>query len=202
MSYDLSTDSGEYEILENSVRKVKDINGFSCEIGTRSGGSSYKIMEILRESGQNKVHISIDPFGNIDYKHWETETCKLDYTNEMKRKMLMNIYKYCYDNKMEFLFFPLEDTEFFERYSDGVPIYNQNKYIMNEYALVFLDGPHTSDIIKNEISFFKDKMPKGSCIVFDDIIQYDHMEKIDPYLQECGFTIFEKGEVKISYIKS
>ena len=57
----------------------------------------------------------------------------------MKNNMLKNLYNYCSLNKMECLYFPLEDTEFFKRYSDGIPIYNEKKYIINTYALVFFD---------------------------------------------------------------
>jgi isopropylmalate/homocitrate/citramalate synthase len=34
-----------------------------------------------------------------------------------------------------------KDTEFFKRYCDGIPIYDEYKRIVNKYAMVFLDGP-------------------------------------------------------------
>ena len=62
-----------------------------------------------------------------------------------KTKMLMNIYKYCYEQNQEFIYFPLEDTEFFKRYYDGVPIYNENKFIINKYL--------TAEIVHHKYSF-------------------------------------------------
>ena len=115
--------------------------------------------------------------------------------------MLRELYKWCDENSMEFLFFPLEDTEFFKRYADGVPIYKDEKKIINTYKLVFFDGPHTFECIKEEISFFEDRMGLGSAMVFDDISQYRHYEKIHPYLSFLGFNEVERGYYKTSYIR-
>ena len=197
----MNTDSREYHILENAVLSIKDVEGLTCEIGVREGGSTYLIMNTLRATDQAKIHIAIDPFGNIDYEHWENKKEKLDYTNYMKNNMLKNLYTYCSETNMECLFFPLEDNEFFEKYKDGVPIYNEYKKVVNQYALVFLDGPHTTALVKNEFDFFKNKMPVGGMIIFDDINQYPHMENLDSYILDNNFKMVEKGDCKISYIK-
>ena len=197
----MKTDSREYNILINSVVKIKNIEGLTCEIGVREGGGTKLILDTLKCTNQNKVHIAIDPFGNIEYEHWEVLKEKLDYTNKMKNEMLKNLYTYCSLNNMECLFFPLEDNEFFKKYKEGVPIYNEKKQIINTYALVFLDGPHTTEIVKNEFNFFHNKIPKGGIIIFDDIDQYPHMENLDDYIKSKDFELLEKGICKISYIK-
>lgn len=197
----MKTDSREYHILINAVDKIQNVDGFTCEIGVREGGSSEMILNKLKNTQQNKIHIAIDPFGNIEYEHWENRKERLDYTNKMKNNMLKNLYTFCSENNMECLYFPLEDTEFFNRYSDGVPIYNENKYILNKYSLVFFDGPHTTSLVKKEFDFFYNKIPTGGIIVFDDIDQYPHMDNLDTYIREKGFEILEKGICKISYIK-
>ena len=201
MYHYMNTDSQEYNILINAVKKVNTVDGLTCEIGVREGGGTKIILHTLIETNQNKVHIAIDPFGNIDYEHWENIKQKLDYSNKMKNEMLKNLYTLCSSNNMECLYFPLEDTEFFKRYSDGVPIYNEHKYIINTYALVFFDGPHTTNLVKNEFNFFYNKIPKGGIIIFDDINQYPHMDNLEQYIKDKGFEIFEKGKCKISYIK-
>jgi hypothetical protein len=197
----MNTDSNEYEILEYAVRKVSSINGFTCEIGVREGGSTKLILDTLKQTNQNKIHIAIDPFGNIDYSFKDDQVVKFDYTNKMKNKMLSNLYKYCDDNGMECLFFPLEDSEFFQRFSDGIPIYNENKQLYNTYSLVFLDGPHCLKSVKTEFDFFKLKIPIGGMIVFDDIDKYPHMGDLDEYIKMNGFEMVAKGIYKISYIK-
>ena len=67
--------------------------------------------------------------------------------------------------------------------------------------MVFFDGPHTFELVKREFDFFREKMPPGGTMVFDDIDQYPHMERLDMYIQSHGFRILEQGECKISYIK-
>ena len=197
----MNTDSREYDILVDAAKLIKNIDGFTCEIGVREGGGSKIIMDTIKESGKNKIHIAIDPFGNIDYEHWENRKDKIDYTNKMKNNMLKNLYEYCCINNMECLFFPLEDNEFFKRYSDGIPVYNENKYIINSYSLVFFDGPHTTELVKKEFDFFYNKIPIGGVIIFDDIDQYPHMSNLDEYIKSKGFTMLRKGICKISYVK-
>jgi len=202
------TDSKEYDILLNAVKKIKTLNGFTCEIGCYKGGSSLLIMETLLNNQDKKVHLGIDPYGNIDYCHWENKVDKgiRNYTNFVKNEMLSDLYTWCVENEMEFKFFNLEDVEFFKRYDDGVPIYdrkyNGNKIILNDYALVFFDGPHSSELIKVEIDFFHNRILKKGFMVFDDIHQYNHMETLNQYIINLGFGIYEKGECKISYIKN
>lgn len=197
----MNSDSREYEILEDAVRGVAPVFGFTCEIGVREGGGTKLILDTLKKTNQNKVHVAIDPFGNIDYEHWENRREKLDYTNDMKRRMLKNLYEYCYDNAMECMFFPLEDTEFFKRYADGIPLYNESKIIVNQYALVFFDGPHSTSAVLQEFEFFRSKIPIGGALVFDDIDQYPHMSKVDPYIRSCGFEMVKQGVCKISYVR-
>jgi len=202
------TDSNEYDILINAVKLIKSLDGFTCEIGCYKGGSSLLIMKTLLENNDKKTHIGIDPYGDIDYCHWESridEGGKRNYTDYVKNRMLSNLYKWCHNNDMEFKFFNLEDTEYFKRFADGIPVYNRkfnnNKRIIDDYALVFFDGPHSSEIIKNEINFFHKKLLHNGFMVFDDIYQYPHMEVLDEYIKDLGFEIFEKGECKISYRK-
>ena len=197
----MNSDSREYHILLNAVEMVMDVDGLTCEIGVREGGGTKLIMETLLKTNQSKIHIAIDPFGNIEYEHWETKKERLDYTNTMKNRMLANLYGLCHETGMECLFFPLEDTEFFKRYCDGIPIYDECKRIVNKYALVFLDGPHTTQLVRDEFDFFNTRIPTGGVIVFDDVDQYPHMTQLDGYIRSNGFEMLEQGECKISYIK-
>lgn len=198
----METDSCEYEILENACRRVCHLSGMSCEIGVRAGGSSHKIMQVFQNAASPRPHIAIDPYGNIEYRHWEDKVERLDYTNDMKNRAMADLHTWAYNNNYPFLFFPLEDTEFFDRFGDGVPIYDHEKTIRNDYALVFYDGPHTIKDIRTEIDFFAPRTHVGGMWVFDDIAQYPHMEQLDPYIKSLGFQVIEHGTNKISYEKT
>ena len=101
-----------------------------------------------------------------------------------------------------FTFFCLEDSEFFKRYPDGVPVYNNYKSLVNEYALVFFDGPHDKESVMLEVMWFLSRIDTGSVFVFDDVASYDH-DYIDGILLKNGFDRMETGVEgrKISYVK-
>lgn len=185
-------DSGEYDILERAVQATAGVPGFSCEIGVREGGCSQLIMNQFK----NRIHIGIDPYGDLKYRGDEMYMYTMDYSPDMQSRMLSNLYTTHPD---QFIFFSLEDTEFFTKFADGVPIYRDGKKsIVNEYAFVFIDGPHSLEDVRREFQFFKDKIPVGGAIVFDDIKYYPHFE-LDNEIIAAGFEVMEHGELKKSY---
>ena len=215
-------DSQEYHILSNAAKDIKDVEGLTCEIGVRLGFGSLSIMMETVNEPTTRVHIGIDPFGNIEYQHGDYCRCPscesgwknspANYTNGLKREFLKNIYEWCFESKSEFLFFQLEDTEFFERFSDGVPIYSHDKHIgddnykdnqgfkklVDKYALVHIDGPHDLKTVQNETNFFIDRIAIGGYLVYDDVADYDH-HIIDEQLLKHGYVCKERGHRKISY---
>jgi hypothetical protein len=163
----------------------------------------------------------IDPYGNIEIDctnlnmsvHYPgtkidgpadskeiTSPHRFDYTNTMRNRIIPSLYYYAYNAGLNFNFFCLEDSEFFKRYSDGVPVYNDNKNIINKYALVFFDGPHDNSAVELETNFFVDRCDVGSIFVYDDIWMYDH-DKIEQILFAKGFETLEKKNIKASYVR-
>lgn len=173
----------------------ENVKGITCEIGVDNGYSSVDIMKGMLERNMPRVHISIDPFGGIPYRHYENIVDILDYDNIKKIKTRHKLAKWCEENKYENIFFEMEDTEFFKRFSDGVPYYKKDKYLLNQYAFVHYDGPHNVKDVKIEIDFFKNKTPIGGIWVFDDIEQYPHMQQLDPYIRSLGFTSIIKEKI-------
>lgn len=196
----LEGDSLDYDLLYRAATKSKDIDGLVCEIGTRRGGSLAYIIDALTNT--NKHIIAIDPYGNIEYQATELDNVRLDYTNDMKHEALPNIYAYARNKGINLVFINLEDTEFFRRYHDGVPVYNQYKQTLNQYSFVFFDGPHDFNSILEEITFFLPRSIAGTVYVFDDIQTYPHKD-IDAFLLNNGFALLEQGaqQRKASYIK-
>ena len=219
-----TVDSSEYEILANAITAIKGVNGAVVEIGTRRGGSAKIIIDsLVQNQDTNRSMFCIDPYGNIDYpcsnmsvsthmpgisvvgdpKSTEivNPNIKLDYDNTMRNRIIPSLYYYAYAAGLDFTFFCLEDTEFFNRYADGVPVYNEVKSLENTYASVFFDGPHTNDAILLETEFFLPRVAKGSVFIYDDLWHYSHDEVIEKILFKNDFKILEKGNVKASYVK-
>jgi hypothetical protein len=219
-------DSQEYDILVNAAKNIKGVDGAVVEIGTRRGGSAKMIIDALSENGDsNRPMFCIDPYGNIDLEitninasihypgKYQVEgdpmskeasfSTKFDYTNDMRNRTIPSLYYYAYQRGLNFTFFCLEDREFFDRYADGVPIYEEQKKLVNEYAFWFLDGPHTNEAVDMECEFFVSRSPIGSVAVMDDVWMYDHDKIVEQkWLFPNGWKILEKGNIKASYQKT
>lgn len=201
MYIDLPTDSGEYHLLTKGIELSKEIPGLTCEIGLRRGGGTKHIVDALVKHGI-KTHIAIDPYGSIEYEHKEGDFVRLDYTNEMRDECLTNLYAYARQIGIPFVFFNLEDTEFFNRYKDGVPLYSHVKQIANQYSFVHFDGPHAVKPLVEEVKFFDSRTPAGGCWCFDDVKGYYDHDAIEKVLIKSGFVLIEKGDHKALYQKS
>lgn len=198
-----TTDSANYEVLTDGVMLAANVEGATCEIGLREGGGSKYIMDALVHSKQNlvKPHIAIDPYGNIEYYRDEIyKVGRCDYTNEMRNNCLINMYLYCIQNKVDFYFFNMEDTEFFKRYADGIPVYNEHKAIINKYSFVHFDGPHIIDVLNDELEFFDARAPIGAVFVFDDIGMYEH-EVVHEAILDRGWVAYSQTPRKIGYVR-
>lgn len=218
-----SVDSVDYHVLHNACVEGAKVIGGVVEIGSRRGGSAKIMMDAFASVGaaNKRPFFCIDPYGNIEtqlthlnlnkfYKHKITledepdskelsKGIRLDYTNEMRNRVVPSLYYYAFQKGFNFTFFFLEDTEFFARYPDGVPLYDEEKMLCNQYATVFYDGPHTDDAVMAEVLYFQDRTVVGSTSVFDDIWQYSHDELIEPWLFAYGWELLEKTETKASY---
>jgi hypothetical protein len=184
-------DSVEYEILKEACDSLENENLFTCEIGVRQGAGTKLILDSLKH--KNHWHIGIDPYGNLNYEHYDNSgayTC--DYTNSMKLQLIKDID---YEN---FTLFPMGDDEFMNRFPDGVPIYRNKKQIINKYDLVHFDGPHKSfDVIKEAV-FFAERSHEGTVFVFDDYPKYDMDTILKIIVNEYGFMLLKQGKNKIA----
>jgi len=189
-------DSLEYEFLENAVKQLTDPIGVSVELGVRRGLGSKIIIDTYRKHYPNTVlvHLGIDPYGNIKYNDNDQFIVRLDYTNTMRQQMIADFAT----EYPEFHFVNLEDSEFFKRYQDGYPVYEQFKRLLNKYEIVHFDGPHDTINVMKEVEFFEARKPKQCVYIFDDIANYN-IDKIGDYLLQKGFKELDKGKRKRSY---
>lgn len=190
-------DSLEYEVFEEAIKRLSNPVGASVEIGVRRGLGSKLIIDSFRKHFPDLKHnhLGIDPYGNIEYNPTEQhKNVRLDYTNDMKRDALLDFTR----DYPEFHLVCLEDTEFFNRFSDGYPIYDQYKIMLKQYDLVHFDGPHDVMSVFNEVNFFHQRRAKQSIFVFDDIKSYDH-DKVDHTLKSLGYNLIFSGKRKAVY---
>jgi len=184
-------DSVEYEIIKEACQSLTNDKLLTCEIGVRQGQGSKIILDEL--VFKDHWHIGIDPYGNLNYEHYDNSgayTC--DYTNDMKLQLIKDLdYK-------NFTLFPMGDDEFMKRFHDGVPIYKNEKEIINKYDLVHFDGPHkTYDVIKEAI-FFAERSHAGTVFIFDDYPKYNMDLILKIIVNEFGFMLLKQGKNKIA----
>ena len=198
----LPGDSKDYDVITRAIAAIPaDKRGLTCEIGLREGGGSKYIMDALQKSlFHYKVHVAVDSFGNMVYARKDGIDKRMDYTNGMRDRSMGHIYTYAMKTGVNFIFINLDDSEFFRRYADGVPVYSDNKYILNEYIFVHFDGPHQVSLVHNEFTWFNERMTKGATIVFDDVRDYNH-DELETYILNKGWELIEKTPRKASYIK-
>ena len=177
-------DSKDYNLLDNWVRmiKLKSDNVLTCEIGVREGLGSKVIMDGMRANRlQNYKHIGIDPYGNLDYQHYDySPSYTADYTNEMRLQLEKDLSDY-----KEFKLFHMTDKEFIRRYPEYGP-----------FILVHFDGPHMTKDVLNEAVFFAERSIINTRFIFDDYQKFN-MKLISDALKYYGFEELDKGENKI-----
>ena len=160
---------------------------------------SKKIIDAYRKYHPNLrelIHIGLDPYGDLPYTFSEDRknSTAANYTNLMKRETLINFLK----KYPEFYFVNLDTHEYFKRFSDGYPIYENKKKIINKFEIVHFDGLHDLENITLEVKFFLNHLSSQTIFIFDDIDAFD-MQKIRKILLDNNFKDFESGEKKASF---
>ena len=175
-------DSTDYELLDKWTKGF-DCQGYkTCEIGVREGLGSKIIMDNVIN---NYIHVGVDPYGNLEYQHYDnTGAYTCDYTDDMRDTML-NDFK-PYRNQGRFTLCNMTDTQFM----------NDTEHRHSTFAFVHFDGPHMTKDVITEAVWFADRSRKGSRFIFDDYKKYG-MEDISKALTYYGFNVMESGENKI-----
>ena len=206
-------DSVEYSLLAKWTDQLNVVaKDFitTVEIGVREGYGSHVICEVIKGP---HVHIGIDPYGDIVYRHLDPMEGYIPYWTDFDGNKLLdekgkpktptypNSMKDTFNKSFKYhektVLFQLEDTEYMNAFGNGVPIYrNGNKKLVNQYDLVFFDGPHTTEAVMREATWFANRSRKGTRFIFDDIDTY-RMDLIAHALTFDGFKTIETGESKI-----
>jgi hypothetical protein len=176
-------DSTDYELLDKWTKGF-DCQGYkTCEIGVREGLGSKIIMDNVVN---NYMHVGVDPYGNLEYQHYDnTGAYTCDYTDDMRDTMLNDFKEY--RNQGRFTLCNMTDTQFM----------NDTEHKDSKFAFVHIDGPHmTRDVITEAVWFANRSVQGVTRIVFDDYPKYD-MPLIRMVLGYYDFQLYEQGENKI-----
>jgi hypothetical protein len=183
-----------YNILLDALTMSPN-EGLTCDIGVRRGKSSQLIIEHTAKFRQNHTHVAIDPYGSIGY-HATTYLPPgiTDYSNQMRRETFCNLSTVAMNLNVNLFFLPIEDSEFFIRFADGVPVYQETKRLVNDYGFVFIDGQHSLEAVKEAVNFFSTRMVPKGVLVFDNTNVYEHYQ-VHVALLLSGFTYISELEM-------
>jgi hypothetical protein len=174
-------DSTDYELLDKWTKDFDCMGYKSCEIGVREGLGSKIIMDNVLN---NYIHVGVDPYGNLEYQHYDdTGSYTCDYTDDMRDTML-NDFK-PYRNQGKFTLCNMTDTKFM----------NDTEHRHSTFAFVHFDGPHMTKDVMTEAVWFANRSVKGTRFVFDDYKKYN-MGLIAQVLELYSFKVIESGENK------
>ena len=172
-------DSGEYDLLTKWANFDCEGN-YSCEIGVREGLGSKIIMDNIKN---NFIHIGVDPYGNLNYQHYDTSpSYTADYTDEMRDRLVEDMKPY----QGRFHLANMTDTAFMQSFL----------YADKTFAFVHFDGPHMTKDILTEAVWFANRSAPRTRFVFDDHKTYS-MDTIAYALTAFNFRTIEIGEHKI-----
>lgn len=204
MTMETDGEAISYERMKHCITTIPPTTeGATCEVGVRRGGCSEMIMQAFLDQGDNeRIHICIDPYGQIPYTDIRGTYTTTDYSNLMKRQTLKDLFTYAFDKDRELLFFQMEDGEFYRRFPDGVPHYYEKGYLINKYAFVHIDGQHSLEAVMTAYEYFKDRMSLNGIIAFDNCNHYDH-SRVTSLLVNNGYEFVESagGNCKRMYRK-
>lgn len=200
----LGTDSGEYHILENAARAVKDMPGISVEFGLREGGGSQYMIEAAMDTTlPQKVHLAVDPYGSLPYEWKQGKVAGWVYDDRMRNNALIGLYGMTIGSSVNFVFMCMTDDQYFLRFSDGLPTFVKGKEeILTDYCIAHLDAVHTLEAIVKQVDFLAPRMKPSAIIVIDDIKDFYDTETVENHLASLGFKVLEKGTKKGSYVKT
>jgi hypothetical protein len=195
----LGTDCWDYHILEQCAKDIKGVEGLVCEVGTREGGSLQIIINALLDNSDTGRHvISVDPYGNIPY-YGENGITRFDYTNDMKKRALKNLYAISENKDFNLVTLTLTDAQFFNRFADGVPVYDREERIIDKYAMVFLDADHSVEAVRNQVAFFLPRLCDGGFIIVDDVDWFVGNQEFDDIF--VGMSLAYSAPKKKAYKK-
>ena len=189
----------EIQVLVDATKQSPP--GLFIEIGTREGDSAKYIFENMPD---DSTLICVDPYGNIPYKANDDGTVTLDYNNDMRARARAKLGFLPRTNpKKDLQLLVMEDSEYIRRFADGYPIYDWNKKIVNEYSMVFFDGPHDTQSVLAETEFFLSRTRPGAWFVYDDVdgSSYKHYEVVDSLIMKHGFVKVEHKGNRVSYYR-
>ena len=190
MSVTLQRMKTPHERLSQIVENL-EVRGAYAQIGLGTGDSAHTI---LQSTPLDKKLIIVDPYGSIGYRMmYEDElgypSTKESRDNNVQIEVLAGLYDYALESQRHFLFYPMEDIEFYQRFQRGIFYYEEGEQIRtNEYGFVYFNAENCIGNLIEGIRFMDERTPKDGVWVFNNINDYNtrQQEMLDELMEEAN----------------
>ena len=176
------------------IIETLEVRGLFAQIGLGHGESARTI---LNKIPSDKKLVIIDPYGSIGMRTIHAD--KLGYPdswlardNDFSVEVLSKLYLWSYQQKKHFLFYPMEDVEFFERFQTGIFYYDEGEQIRtNEYGFVYFNAENCIGDLIEGIRFMDERTPKDGVWIFNNINDYNtrQQELLDELMEEANMDV-------------
>jgi hypothetical protein len=154
-------------VCEAFVRSLEDCKeGGVLEIGVEKGITSLMFLDLMDELGDIRVFQAVDCYD---------AGIQVGYQDEYIKAMGKLIARTDEMNGVVWRFYPVSDTTYM------ICIHPMLTPRFQKYAFIYLDGPHDTESVRQEVFFFADHVLPGGHIVIDDIALFD---ELGPILKE------------------
>ena len=190
MSVTLQRMKTPHERLSQIVENL-EVRGAYAQIGLGTGDSAHTI---LQSTPLDKKLIIVDPYGSIGYRMMSEDelgypSTKESRDNNVQIEVLAGLYDYALESQRHFLFYPMEDIEFYQRFQTGIFYYNEGEQIRtNEYGFVYFNAENCIVNLIEGIRFMDERTPKDGVWVFNNINDYNtrQQEMLDELMEEAN----------------
>ena len=191
-------------LLEETVKSISELEGFACQLGIGKGNGT---LSILGELPKDKLLVLVDPYGEHEYRTIE-DGLPVDRKADGVRtaySTLASLYSMVSSGTWPyFLYYPMEDIEFYEHFQTGIFFYNNGeKSRLNEYCFVHFNAHKNVLNLLEGIRFFDERMVVGGKWVFEDTDQlneYQH-QILDELMDETSMVECDRYEDIIVFEK-
>ena len=190
MSVTLQRMKTPHERLSQIVGDL-EVRGAYAQIGLGTGDSAHTI---LQSTPLDKKLIIVDPYGSIGYRMMSEDELGYPSTKESRENnvqiaVLAGLNAYALESQRHFLFYPMEDIEFYQRFQTGIFYYNEGEQIRtNEYGFVYFNAENCIGNLIEGIRFMDERTPKDGVWVFNNINDYNtrQQEMLDELMEEAN----------------
>ena len=176
-----------YEAILATAKRVPSTALF-CEIGTRQGGSALLALEAIKESGVDRVLLTVDPYGGKPYHNRDVVYHNF-HDDHVYRKMMRDLSTFCDEHHLNHAHYKMTSAEFMETFG-LLRLWHNQQTLDPIFGFVYLDGEHHPVTVTQELDWFLPKLADGGLLVIDDVENLDQTDS--PVIGE----VLRKSEIK------